>query len=302
MSDYREQVARALAEKFTPDYQSNPKFDRKRERAWFDAGNADEEPANSEYMPMPMSERVRLDLMVTFTAADGHLSIRPARIREAVEVIAAVRDAELERLRAIMSLSSTDQQYYPGTPAHAVMTELEQLRAEYAVAHEAVCTIPGYQRDIERLRAELTGLRAEHAQMLADAQGNDEAHLADATAVAEENGRLRAELATIDRGKVDAITDAVASWQQRVVSLKAELAGLRERAVLLPEDWSGCIRDCVNQPTANRLVALIESWRPSESAPSGWPCKCGTDEEGRIVGGRNGYDELADRIEQGDGK
>jgi hypothetical protein len=62
---------------------------------------------------------------------------------------------------------------------------------------------------------------------------------------------------------------------------RAELAGLRERAVILPNDWQsqldGVIEpgDLVGQPD---VVALIESWRPAESAPSGWPCKCGTDE------------------------
>lgn len=55
---------------------------------------------------------------------------------------------------------------------------------------------------------------------------------------------------------------------------RIELAELRKRAVTLPGDWHGRIRDCVNQQTANRLVTLIESWR---STPSGWSCKCGMD-------------------------
>lgn len=69
----------------------------------------------------------------------------------------------------------------------------------------------------------------------------------------------------------DELAKTAVAYAAQVAELNAELAGLRERAVIvLPEDWRGRIRDCVNQPTANRLVALIESWRaaPEPAAPT----------------------------------
>lgn len=80
-------------------------------------------------------DKIRTALTETDSAwgdVTGDGDANPAYIDTLTESVVYLRDAEMEQLRAIVSLSSPDQQYYPGTKAHAVMAELAGLRAELA--------------------------------------------------------------------------------------------------------------------------------------------------------------------------
>lgn len=105
-SDVRDRALRALAEKFTEAEHVNPRFDRKRERAWWDAGKEGEDPQNPYLVPKSMDERMRESCMITFTASDGNLSIRSLYFPEVVDALieGGVLGTLPELLRAVASL------------------------------------------------------------------------------------------------------------------------------------------------------------------------------------------------------
>jgi hypothetical protein len=82
-----DQACRVLAERYTVAQQVNPKFDRKKERAYWAAGGEGDDPTNPYLIDRPMAERVQDGCMTTFTAADGYLSIRTLSFREVAEAL-----------------------------------------------------------------------------------------------------------------------------------------------------------------------------------------------------------------------
>ena len=143
MSDLRQRYAEALAAKFTePIYRSDK---------W----------GNNEWVENPEpADRIEQTPRIVFTAGDGHPAFRMPSCTELGEVVAAVRDEELERLRLIAKVNYGlyRSAHEEAEIAAATVARVRRLRDVYEVNARTIDGVAGrnfFELFTEELRATL---------------------------------------------------------------------------------------------------------------------------------------------------
>lgn len=127
-----------------------------------------------------------------------------------------------------------------------------------ATVHKHKSTVDSVSAERNQARAELAEIRAELDGLLTPAP--DDATLAERVRLLREGYFRLLSDRDATRAELRDTVAALGAMARYRDELRAELAGLRERAVILPDDWQDQIR---YRAHIGDLWSLIESWRAS---------------------------------------